>query len=41
MLGKVISFRLDDPNIKADDKKAAIKDAEAYFKLALHYIKSL
>jgi aminoglycoside phosphotransferase family enzyme len=39
--GKVISFRLDDPNIKAEDKKAAIKDAEAYFKLALQYAKNL
>jgi aminoglycoside phosphotransferase family enzyme len=39
--GKVISFRLDDPNIKPEDKKAAIKDAEAYFKLALQYTKSL
>lgn len=39
--GKVISFRLDDPNIKAEDKKAAIKDASAYFKLALQYAKNL
>ena len=39
--GKVISFRLDDPNIKPEDKKAAIKDAEAYFKLALQYAKKL
>ncbi|HSV50078.1 MAG TPA: phosphotransferase [Candidatus Acidoferrales bacterium] len=39
--GKVISFRLDDPNIKPEDKKAAIKDAEAYFKLALQYAKNL
>jgi hypothetical protein len=39
--GKVISFRLDDPNINAEDKKAAIKDAAAYFKLALQYAKNL
>ncbi len=39
--GKVISFRLDDPNIKPEDKKAAIKDASAYFKLALQYAKNL
>lgn len=39
--GKVISFRIDDPNIKAEDKKAAIKDASAYFKLALQYAKNL
>jgi aminoglycoside phosphotransferase family enzyme len=37
----VISFRLDDPHIKAVDKQAAIKDASAYFKLALQYAKSL
>jgi len=39
--GKVISFRLDDPNITAQDKQAATKDAQAYFKLALQYAKSL
>ncbi len=39
--GKVISFRLDDTNIKTDDKNAAIKDAQAYFKLALQYAKNL
>jgi len=39
--GKVISFRLDDPNIKGEDKQTAIKDASAYFKLALRYAKNL
>jgi uncharacterized protein len=39
--GKVISFRLDDAHIKAEDKQAAIKDATAYFKLALQYAKNL
>lgn len=39
--GKVISFRLDDPHITAQDKQAATKDAQAYFKLALQYAKSL
>jgi aminoglycoside phosphotransferase family enzyme len=39
--GKVISFRLDDPNINAQDKAAAIKEASAYFRLAAEYAKSL
>jgi Uncharacterized protein conserved in bacteria len=39
--GKVISFRLDDPHIKAEDKQAAINDASAYFKLALQYAENL
>lgn len=39
--GKVISFRLDDPNITAQDKQAATKEAQAYFKLALQYAKNL
>jgi aminoglycoside phosphotransferase family enzyme len=39
--GKVISFKLDDPNIGADDKKMAIKEAQAYFKLAVDYAKKM
>ncbi len=39
--GKVISFKLDDPNIKALEKKAAITEAQAYFKLAAEYAKNL
>jgi aminoglycoside phosphotransferase family enzyme len=39
--GKVVSFRLDDKNIPANEKEAAIKEAQAYFKLAFEYAKSL
>jgi aminoglycoside phosphotransferase family enzyme len=39
--GKVVSFRLDDPNIKAEEKAAATKEASAYFQLAKEYAKSL
>ncbi len=39
--GKVISFRLDDTNINAEEKAAAIKEAQAYFKLAIVYAKNL
>jgi uncharacterized protein len=39
--GKVISFRLDDPNIPKKEKDAATKEAEAYFKLAAQYAKNL
>jgi aminoglycoside phosphotransferase family enzyme len=39
--GKVISFRLDDPNITSHAKAAAVKDAKAYFKIAAEYAKSL
>lgn len=39
--GKVTSFRLKDPNIRAQDKRAATKEAKAYFKLAATYAKSL
>ncbi len=39
--GKVVSFRLDDPNIKAQEKQAAIYEAQAYFKLAAQYAKKL
>jgi aminoglycoside phosphotransferase family enzyme len=35
--GKVVSFRIDDPNINAQDKVAAIKEASAYFQLAAKY----
>ncbi|MDR1993524.1 MAG: phosphotransferase [Nitrososphaerota archaeon] len=35
--GKVVSFRLDDPNICAQDKVAATKEASAYFRLAAKY----
>ncbi len=39
--GKVISFRLDDPNIKSEEKASAINEAQAYFKLAVEYAKNL
>jgi uncharacterized protein len=39
--GKVISFRLDDPNISAQEKASATKEAHAYFKLAAEYAKNL
>lgn len=32
--GKVVSFRLNDPNIDSESKKEARREAEAYFKLA-------
>jgi aminoglycoside phosphotransferase family enzyme len=39
--GKVISFRLDDPNIAPQEKASATKEAQAYFKLAAEYAKKL
>jgi aminoglycoside phosphotransferase family enzyme len=39
--GKVVSFRLDDPNIKAEERAAAINEAKGYFQLATEYAKSL
>jgi uncharacterized protein len=39
--GKVISFRLDDTNIKREEKDSATKEAHAYFKLAAEYAKNL
>jgi aminoglycoside phosphotransferase family enzyme len=39
--GKVISFKLDDKNIDAKEKAAAIIEAQAYFRLADEYVKEL
>jgi aminoglycoside phosphotransferase family enzyme len=39
--GKVISFKLDDPNVSGEEKMAATKEAQAYFKLASDYAKNL
>ena len=39
--GKVVSFRLNDPNIDASNKEAARKEAEAYFKLASDFANKL
>jgi len=36
--GKVISFRLDDPNISAEEKKQAAASAGSYFALARKYV---
>jgi hypothetical protein len=39
--GKVISFKLEDPSVGSEEKKAAMKEAKAYFKLASTYAKIL
>jgi aminoglycoside phosphotransferase family enzyme len=39
--GKVISFKLDDPNVSSEEKIAATKEAQAYFKLAADYAENL
>jgi aminoglycoside phosphotransferase family enzyme len=39
--GKVTSFKLRDPNVDSEDKNSAVKEAEAYFKLASTYAKAL
>jgi len=39
--GKVISFKLKDPNVSSEEKKAATQEARAYFKLAHTYAKNL
>lgn len=39
--GKVVGFRLNDPNIAAKEKDEALKEAKAYFKLAVEYAATL
>ena len=39
--GKVVSFKLNDPNVRSNEKQAAQKEAKAYFKLATTYAKKL
>jgi len=39
--GKVISFKLDDPIVSAEEKKISAKEAQAYFELAALYAKTL
>ncbi len=39
--GKVISFKLDDPNVNSIEKDDAAKESQAYFKLAETYAKNL
>ena len=39
--GKVISFKLDDPDVNSKEKDDAAKESQAYFKLAENYAKKL
>jgi aminoglycoside phosphotransferase family enzyme len=39
--GKVVSFKLKDPRVGGEEKRAAMKEAKAYFKLASTYAKTL
>jgi aminoglycoside phosphotransferase family enzyme len=39
--GKVISFKLNDPNISFEEKNKSMKDAKAYFRMAAKYAKQL
>jgi aminoglycoside phosphotransferase family enzyme len=39
--GKVVGFRLKDPNINEQEKAASVKEAKSYFKLASIYAKTL
>jgi hypothetical protein len=39
--GKVTSFKLKDPNLSSEDKRAAMEEAKAYFKLSSAYAKTL
>jgi len=39
--GKVTSFKLKDPNLDSEEKRTAIKEAKAYYKLAHTYAKIL
>jgi len=39
--GKVVGFRLKDSNIDLKEKRAAVREAKAYFKLAANYAKTL
>ena len=38
--GKVLGFRIDDPNIPDSEKKEAVNTAKIYFQLALEYAKN-
>jgi aminoglycoside phosphotransferase family enzyme len=38
--GKVVSFKLNDPNVGREEKSSATKEAKAYFKLAFAYAKT-
>jgi aminoglycoside phosphotransferase family enzyme len=39
--GKVLSFKLNDPNVGSEEKSKAMKEANAYFKLAATYAQTL
>jgi aminoglycoside phosphotransferase family enzyme len=39
--GKVVGFKLSDPNVSNKDKNAAAEEAEAYFKLSANFAKIL
>ena len=39
--GKVTSFKLEDPSVGSEEKRAAMTEAKAYFKLASTYAKTL
>jgi hypothetical protein len=39
--GKVVSFKLKDPNVRSNEKNTARKEANEYFKLAANYAKTL
>jgi len=39
--GKVVSFKLKDPNVRSKEKSTAKKEAKTYFKLAATYAKEL
>ncbi|MDG6222031.1 MAG: hypothetical protein IAX21_07965 [Candidatus Bathyarchaeota archaeon] len=39
--GKVTSFKLNDPSVSEEEKTATIKEATAYFELALEYAKKM
>jgi hypothetical protein len=39
--GKVTSFKLEDPSVGGEEKRAAKREAEAYFQLSLNYTKAL
>jgi aminoglycoside phosphotransferase family enzyme len=39
--GKVASFKLEDPSVGGEEKRAAKREAKAYFRLSLNYAKAL
>ncbi len=39
--GKVVGFKLADPNVSTEEKRKALKEAKAYFELAASYAKEI